>query len=477
MQKVTLNGTWMLKQKGEAKKFPAQIPGSVLSTLLDAGEIPDPYDRMNEYSVRDRMKNDYCFFREFTAEADLLREEQIELVCEGLDTLAEIYLNGEKIFYADNMHRTWRIPVKSYLHPGINTLSILFLSVFTYMEQYVYPENKEIHYTPCGAIRGNHLLRKAHSMFGWDWGPQLPDGGIFRDIYLEGWTGRRIQELFLSQKILNLPKNSADSTEKNKTILAEIHSKVTFSSPCPAQENQSVQLLIIDNETGKTAAAKEEILEKQREWTADFTLENPKLWWPNGYGKQPLYTVCLLLKNPDGSIAHKEEKTIGLRELTVSREKDSWGREFAFIVNGIKIFAMGANYIPEDCLYSRITPKRQDYLLTSAKRANMNCIRVWGGGYYPSDAFYDLCDQKGLIVWQDFMFACNVYDASDAFLENCRQKSSTTSSVCAIIPALACGAEIMKSNPHGSIGRTSRQKALTCGQIISGYLNTLFPIP
>lgn len=168
--------------------YAAKIPGSVLSTLLDAGAISDPYDRMNEYEVRDLFWNDYVFERTFFVKEDILAEEHLELVCEGLDTLAEIYINDKKVFYADNMHCTWRIPVKNYLCPGHNHIRILFLSVLKYIESYSYEENKEIRYVAVGAMKGNQLIRKAHSMFGWDWGPQLPDAGIFRDIYLEGWT-------------------------------------------------------------------------------------------------------------------------------------------------------------------------------------------------------------------------------------------------------------------------------------------------
>ena len=145
------------------------------------------------------------------------------------------------------------------------------------------------------------------------------------------------------------------------------------------------------------------------------SIHNPKLWWPNGYGDQPLYKVKVELLDEDGEVLETITKRIGLRTLTISQEKDLWGKEFAFCVNGVKIFAMGGNYIPEDCIYSRITPEVQKYLLESCKRANFNCVRVWGGGYYPSDHFYDLCDEMGLIVWQDLMFACNVYDLTEEF--------------------------------------------------------------
>ena len=405
MKQVTLNGSWSMNQRGEDVIYKASVPGSVLSALLDAKAIPDPYDRMNEYPVRDLFRNDFIFQREFEISGDFLKEEQAELVCEGLDTLTDIFINDRKVFHADNMHRTWRIPVKESLMEGKNTIRVEFLSVLKYIEEYSYEENKEITYTACGAMKGNQLVRKAHSMFGWDWGPQLPDAGIFRNIGLESWTGRRILETKFHQE--------------HEKDAVKLQVNVRFSQACRGQERQKFRVTLKEKETGNIVAEKEEILGESREWEGVFEVLNPRLWWPNGYGEQPLYELSAVLFNEDGSAAQEEKKTIGLRTLTVSRERDCWGREFAFQVNGVKIFAMGANYIPEDCVYSRITKERQEYLLDCAVRAHFNCVRVWGGGYYPSDTFYELCDEKGLIVWQDLMFACNVYDATDAFLESC----------------------------------------------------------
>lgn len=422
MKRLLLNGLWSMNQRGEDAQYEVSVPGSVLSSLLDAGEIPDPFEGRNEYQVREFFWNDYVFQREFAVEEELLAEDVVELVCEGLDTLAEIYINGQKVFYADNMHRTWRIPVKEYLHPGKNNIRIEFLSVLKYIDAYRYEENKEVKYVACGAMKGNHLIRKAHSMFGWDWGPQLPDAGIFRDIYLEGYTGRRIEETQFHQihtehEVRLQVKVRLTSTPNDKKNQVD-------------QKNHKIKVILKDRETGEIAAQAESESERvpenaagnALEWENTLTIKNPKLWWPNGYGKQPLYDVYITLFNADGAMIQEVRKTIGLRTLTVSRERDQWGREFAFKVNGVKIFTMGADYIPEDCVYSRITKERQEYLLESAKRAHFNCIRVWGGGYYPSDVFFELCDEKGLIVWQDLMFACNVYDASDAFLENCSRE-------------------------------------------------------
>lgn len=429
MKQLTLNGSWSMNRRGSSQVYPADVPGSVLSCLLKAEAIPDPYAGRNEYPTRELFQEDYIFRRDFTVNETFLHEEQVELVCEGLDTLADLYINEEKIFHADNMHRTWRIPVKDFLHAGENHIRIEFLSTLKYIRSYQYDENKEIHYTATGAMEGNQLIRKAHSMFGWDWGPQLPDGGIFRDIYLEGWTGRKLKEIEFHQ-----------IHEKD---CVKLQLRTEFSHSAAGQEGQTVRIsvkerglrTIAEKAADRTALA-EITAETPAESVAEIqfcpenntvcestlTIRNPRLWWPNDYGKQPLYDVFVRLYDTDGTLLQEVRKTIGLRTLTVSREKDSFGKEFAFQVNGVKIFAMGANYIPEDCIYSRITAERQNYLLECAKRAHFNCIRVWGGGYYPSDEFYELCDEKGLIVWQDLMFACNVYDATDAFLNNCEKE-------------------------------------------------------
>lgn len=409
MEKLDLNGVWSLQQAEEDKEYQARIPGSVLSALLEEKAIPDPYYGRNEYPVRDLFWNDYVFYREFEVGEELLREEYVELVCLGIDTLADIYVNGKMILHVDNMHRTWKIGIKDCIHAGKNEIRISFPSVLQYIDTYEYKENKEVKSVPCGTMKGNHLVRKSHSMFGWDWGPQLPDVGIFRDIYIEGYTGRRIKDISFIQR--------------HKKMSVELMVNVTFVGKVPFdQDSQQVSVVVRDRQTGEVKAETKEPYGCGNRWEKEFLIENPKLWWPNGYGEQPLYQVEVFLEDSNGNLIEKQERTIGLRTMKVSREKDAWGREFAFVVNGLKIFAMGADYIPEDCIYSHITKERQEYLLDSAVRANFNCIRVWGGGYYPSDDFYDLCDEKGLIVWQDLMFACNVYDVTNEFMENCRQE-------------------------------------------------------
>ena len=200
MKAVTLNGSWKFGECGSVERFPVTVPGTVLSGLLDNGKIEDPFYRDNEYQTRELFWKDYEFIREFEVEEKLLSEEKILLVCEGLDTLADVYINDTKVLAADNMHRTWKVPVKSVLMCGTNRIRIEFGSVLKFIENYPYWENRKIRYVPCGAMKGNELIRKAHSMFGWDWGPQLIDAGIFRDIYLEAYSGAKLDDVQIRQE-------------------------------------------------------------------------------------------------------------------------------------------------------------------------------------------------------------------------------------------------------------------------------------
>ena len=406
MHTCTLNGTWQLSAGHRSlESVDMQIPGTVLSGLLAAGKIKDPFYRTNEDATRALFWKDYVFTRTFDVDEELLAQQHIVLVCEGLDTLAEISINGTFLAKTDNMHRTWKFQAKKLLHPGKNEIQIVFRSVLRFIEDYPYEAHKKINYIPCGSMKGNQLLRKAHSMFGWDWGPQTIDAGIFRDIYLQGYSHARIEDIRIHQQ-----------HAKNVSV----QTSITLSESVPGQK-----LCVELSEDGADKPLQTKLCKTNADGVAavDFVIENPKLWWPNDYGDQPLYIVRTTLLDEDGTSLESITRRIGLRTLTISQEKDEWGNEFAFCVNGVKIFTRGGNYIPDDCLYTRITEKKLDYILESCRRAHFNCVRVWGGGYYPSDAFYDLCDEKGLIVWQDLMYACNVYDVTDAFAENCRQET------------------------------------------------------
>ena len=397
--RLELNGDWELRNEAGETLCPVEVPGSVVSGLYAAGKIEHPYYRENEYATRELFQKDYEFVRRFVADRDLMNEKELTLVCEGLDTLTDIFINDRKVADTDNMHRTYIFPVKEYVKQGENEIRIVFRSVLQYIRNYTYQENKEIHIIPCGAMEGNQLVRKAHSMFGWDWGPQIVDAGIWRDIYLLGTGTAKIEDVRIRQY-----------HEQDGSV--RVKAEITMSEK-PAQN-----IVVTLEECGADKFPAVTAVEvSSNVYEAEITVKNPKLWWPNGYGEQPLY--CLTVSAGGEQVT----KTIGLRTLTVSQEADEWGNEFAFMVNGVKIFTRGGDYIPEDAVYPWIKKEQIDYLLKCCVRANFNCVRVWGGGYYPSDTFFDLCDQYGLIVWQDLMYACNAYDVTEEFEETVRQET------------------------------------------------------
>lgn len=388
MKTLTLNGAWVLDIPGS--RFPrvsATVPGSVYHDLLTAGQIEDPFYRDNENEALKIMDNDFIYSRDFTVPADLLESDAVLLRCDGLDTLATVTVNGTVVGTAKNMHRIYEFDVKSVLKAGENHISVKFDSPTRFIKK-SYAESRAD--GSSDAMVGFPNLRKAHCMFGWDWGPRLPDAGIWRSIQLIGITTARIRD------VLVLQEHSGGKV----TLTVNTHvTELTGSAPV------TVTVTAPDG-TVRTAQGER----------AEIVIDDPRLWWPNGLGAQPLYTVEVTLG--DGLDSWK--RRIGLRTMTVTRKKDQWGECFCHCVNGVDVFAMGADYIPEDNLLPRVNPGRTRRLLEDAKLANMNCIRVWGGGYYPDDYFYDICDELGLLVWQDFMFACAVYNLTDDFEENIR---------------------------------------------------------
>jgi beta-mannosidase len=398
MLHLTLNGNWKMRELSQSHWLDAQIPGSVMSTLIANGKIGDPFWRDNEYEARELFRKDYEFQREFTLSKEIYEKDKLELVCYGLDTLAEIYVNDVLLAKADNMHRTWIFDCKSLLNLGENQIRVIFRAPITYMESYVPEEDKKIHFVATGCMENNQYLRKAHCMFGWDWGAQIPDAGIWRDIELVAYSDVKLHDV----EIIQYHHKSGVELEINTELEILKDSAYTLEYTLISPEGKTV--------TSSVAASNDKN-------SHTISVEHPQLWWPNGYGEQPLYHLTVAVKNTDKE-SDRKEFTLGLRTLTVSQEKDQWGSEFAFQINGIKIFARGADYIPEDTVYSNITPDRIEYLIDSCVRANYNCLRVWGGGYYPSDTFFELCDRYGIIVWQDLMYACNVYDLTREFEEN-----------------------------------------------------------
>lgn len=385
-EQMNLGGAWRMREADSATWHSAHVPGSVYADLMADGTMPDPFWRENELDAFERMKKDYVYQRTFTVTEAQLAHAHVELVCEGLDTLAHVSLNGREIAFADNMHITWVWDVKEQLHAGENTLEIRFDSPILYCAK---KAEEAPGWESSDATPGFRHLRKAHCMFGWDWGPRLPDAGIWRPIFLRTWDAARLENALMLQV--------HHDGVVDVTIRPEIAGESAWSAEITAPDGE---VMIIP----ETTAAEQVV-----------TIQNPQLWWPNGLGKQPLYRVTVRLAAGD-----TRTWRIGLRTMTVSREKDEWGEEFCHVVNGVKVFAMGADYIPEDNILARVTPERTRRLLEDCRAANFNAIRVWGGGYYPDDAFYDICDELGLLVWQDLMYACAFYDLTPDFERSIR---------------------------------------------------------
>jgi beta-mannosidase len=399
MISLILNGFWKMKKYGETQEIEAIVPGSVYNDLLNAGLMKDPFYRENEDEARDLLKYDYEYERAFEVSKELFSSDKLVLNCKGLDTNTSIYINSQLIAETNNMHREYIIDIKKYIKEGSNNIMIKFHSPLNYIEGM---NRKRPLWGVVGTVPGYQHLRKAHCMFGWDWGPQLPDAGIWRDIAIIGWNYGRIEDFYIAQK-----------HEKDKVIL-----DIRLKTEVWCEKDIIAEVSVTDSLGNKVDFVDTSVQEESK---IQLEIKNPKLWWPNGYGEQNLYKVTVNLKC-DNQIIEVVEKAVGLRTLTVKREKDQWGESFEFEVNGVSIFAMGADYIPEDNILARCSPQKTEILIKDCVDANFNCIRVWGGGIYPYDYFFDLCDKYGLIVWQDFMFACAVYDLTEDFEENLRKE-------------------------------------------------------
>lgn len=389
MKQLSLNGPWTLDIPGSAfMAVPAEVPGSVYHDLLTAGRIPDPFYRDNETEALKLMEYDFHYSRAFQVDGELLDCGAVLLRCEGLDTLAAVYINGAEAGRADNMHRVWEFDVKDLLREGENNIAVHFASPTRFIRESYAADPAD---GTADAMEGFPSLRKAHCMFGWDWGPRLPDAGIWRDISLLGVDTARIRDVLVKQ-----------FHEDGRAAL-EIDTHIIRLTDAPAEVRVSVTA---PDGTVLTGVGE----------TCRIEVPDPRLWWPAGYGGQPLYRVEAELVS-GGTRLDVWSRRTGLRTMTVSRVKSEHGESFSHCVNGVDVFAMGMDYIPEDNLLPRVTPERTRRLLEDARAANVNTIRVWGGGYYPDDYFYDICDELGLLVWQDFMFACAVYNLTDAFEE------------------------------------------------------------
>ncbi|MBA4405929.1 beta-mannosidase [bacterium] len=409
--KKEIKSGWMFRQAESSKWYAAKVPGCVHTDLLDNALIKDPFYRTNEKDLQWIDKSDWEYEATIDIEEAFLRYENIELICEGLDTYADLYLNGKKILSADNMFRQWKENCKSYLKPGENKLRIYFhspikidLPKFDSLPYALPASNDQSQTGQMGNKQVSIFARKAPFHYGWDWGPRFVTSGIWRPIFLKAWNSATIESIQFIQNSL-----SRD--------LATITAKLTIRSNV-----SGYVILKIKNAEDESVNKSIHLKEGLNEITASFQIENPKLWWPNGLGEANLYSFETSISKENKEI-DKNFNKIGLRTVEVVQDEDSSGRSFYFKVNGKPVFMKGANYIPSDIFLPRVTRIDYETIIKSAVDANMNMLRVWGGGIYENDIFYDLCDKNGILIWQDFMFACSMYPGDEHFLKNVRQEA------------------------------------------------------
>ncbi|EFM12517.1 glycoside hydrolase family 2 immunoglobulin domain protein beta-sandwich [Paenibacillus curdlanolyticus YK9] len=400
MMTLDLCGPWQMRKLGEQKWIQATVPGSVYFDLLNAGRMEDPYYRANDLEAIELSEFDYEYRRTFELGEAIVSQDRVLLRFEGLDTLTEIELNGKAIAHTDNMHRTYEFDVKGLVQSGANELRVLFRSPLAFIRE----KQQANPIWGANGVEGFPHLRKAHYMFGWDWGPALPDMGIWRAVSIVGMSEARLDEVYV--------------TQQHEEDLVQLDVRIGL-------DNWSGDLLTV--ELALHAPNGDTLVERTMMASAvehvPLTVHYPEIWWPNGFGEQPLYAFEVVVKDGSGTELDRKDLRIGLRTITVTQQADQWGRSFSFCVNGYDIFAMGGNYIPEDNMIARGSRERTERLIQDCVAANFNCIRVWGGGYYADDHFYDLCDEYGLIVWQDLMYACAVYDFTDEFRANITEET------------------------------------------------------
>jgi beta-mannosidase len=394
---------------------PAQVPGVVQTDLQRSGLIPDPFDRDNEFRLQWIGLADWEYQTTFQLDAAALAHEHADLIFEGLDTFAEVYVNGQNILHADNMFRRWRIPAKALLNPGVNTLRIVFRSAVEKMIPYV----KSLSYALPSISTNNFgneeniatapYTRKAPYHYGWDWGPRFITAGIWQPVRLETWDALRIDNFHIHQQSIT-------------TDLANITAELEIEATRPVA---ATLFLAHDEMSGPQASDGSQPLQLNagiNHVSFPLRIASPKLWYPVGYGAQNRYRFSASVRLGRETAVHAESKT-GLRSVELRRVPDQWGKSFEFVVNGISVFAKGADVIPFDSFPNRVTPENHRSILQSARDAHMNMVREWGGGYYESDDFYDICDELGIMVWQEFMFGGDMVPGDAAFQENVRKEA------------------------------------------------------
>jgi len=401
----TLDSSWKFRpaasdpsQTEDQGWMPATVPGDVHLDLLANKKIPDPFVRDNEAKLQWIENAAWDYRLDFDATQGLLERKNVDLVFEGLDAAAQVFLNGHLILTADNMFRVWRVPVKGFLQPGKNHLWIAFPSPIKAAAVVAAADP----WRAKTKTDEKTYIRKAAYEYGWDWGPRFVTSGIWRPVRLEGWNKIRVADFAIRQRDVSkdvahleaeVEVEAAAAGDAKVSVRYDDHGKpVTLSSSVSVHAGRNVVNLPIE-------------------------IKKPKLWYPAGYGEQPLYEFTAQA-GVGGQVSEVRKAKAGLRSIVLRRELDKWGRSFEFVVNGIPIFAKGADVIPFDSFPNRVTTANYRSILQSARDANMNMIRHWGGGYYETEEFYSICDELGIMVWQDFMFGNDWQPGTYAFKQS-----------------------------------------------------------
>ncbi|QHW35044.1 glycoside hydrolase family 2 protein [Paenibacillus rhizovicinus] len=401
---------WTFKNGDDEQWLPAVVPGCIHTDLLRNGLIPEPFVGMNEKQLQWIDKRDWEYATAFDVSKELFGQSKLELVFEGLDTYADVYLNERLILQADNMFRIWTVDVKPHLLASGNRLRIRFRSPIqeglAKLEQLGYGLPASNDDSKTGELEDKKVsvfTRKAPYHFGWDWGPRFVTSGICSPVYLQGWSGVRIKDLFIRQD---------DVTEAQARVTAVLEIEAEQAGA------YELRLDAADQQWQRTVTLKPGA--QTMEWT--ILIEHPRLWWSRGLGEQHQYDFEASLMQ-DAEVAAQLSVRTGLRSVKLIRRPDGHGSTFYFEVNGVPVFAKGANHIPNDSFANEVTAERYRHEIASAAESNFTMLRVWGGGFYEQRAFYELCDEYGILVWQDFMFACSMYPGDEPFLNSVKAEA------------------------------------------------------
>lgn len=409
-QTYVLDKGWEFSQAGSNEWMSARVPGTVHQDLLDHGRLPDPFYGMNEQKVQWVEKEDWLYRTVFTVTADQLKSDAAWLTFEGLDTYADVYLNGSLLLKADNMFVGHKLAVKDVLREGENRLMIRFRSPVEETapqwdtDGFNYPADNDH-----SEKRMSVYTRKAPYSYGWDWGIRLATSGIWRPVKLTFCNGAAIDDFFVCQQ---------EVTEQVAKVDNQLEINNVTSTPKEAQ----VKVVYAYGEQADTLTRTVVLQPGKNSLSMPAWIEKPHLWMPNGWGDPALYTFTATV-SVDGKEVASREEAIGLRSIRVVMEDDKDGKSFYFEVNGKPMFAKGSNYIPGDALLPNMTGERYARLFEDIRAANMNMVRVWGGGIYEDDRFYEEADRNGILVWQDFIFACTTYPHDPTFLKRVSEEA------------------------------------------------------